>query len=224
MSNYRISINQLVNFSSASQAGKRAIIKQQLAPSPIKVSRYRLPKFRIAKAIQQHGDMSPIQEAINILKAKNATTSWQINDKKVSLEALDRFSKMKLPKILKELKYIPIKKNNKTLQVKDVDVVVAPEVIIKGTISGKKVIGGVKIHISKNGQYDLESSQYVASIVYNYLKKESEDGEVAVPELCFCLDIFRGNFVPAPARSGILMAKVEEFCEELKSLWKLASV
>ncbi|MGE0772342.1 MAG: hypothetical protein AB7K37_11565 [Cyclobacteriaceae bacterium] len=223
MNTYRISINQLVNFTSASQAGKRAIIKQQLRPSPVKVSRYRLSKTRIARSIIDHGSLGPIREAIKMLKAKEAKTSWQINDKKVSLEALERFSKMKLPRILEDLKYVPIKKTNRIFEVRTVDIVVAPEIIIKGTINGKSVIGGVKIHISKNGMYDLESSQYVASIVYNYLNKESGDGETAIPELCFCLDVFRGTFVQAPARSGELMSKVEKFCDELKSLWKQAN-
>lgn len=224
MGKYKISLNQLAEFSGASDASKRRIIRQQISPDTFRVPRYQLTKARIKKSIELKGDLTPINDAIRILQSKQVTTGWQINDKKVSLEALDRFIKIKLPALLKKLNFEVIQPENKTLELRNVDIIVAPEIIIKGVLNGRTVIGGVKIHISKSKPFDLIKSSYVATIVYNYLKdRVAKKDDIVLPELCLCLDVFNEKLVPAPNDSAEILRQIKGLCDEIKSLWNKAT-
>jgi hypothetical protein len=220
MGKYKISLNQLAEFDGASDASKKRIIKQQLNPDTFRVPRYQLTKARIKKCIELKGDLKPIYEAISSLEAKQATTKWQINDKKVSLEALARFIKIKLPTTIKKLDYKVIKPGDRVLQMRDVDVIVAPEIVIKGVLNGRNVIGGVKIHISKTKPFDLQKSKAVASVVYKYLNdKVAGRGDIVLPNLCFSLDVFNERIISAPDNSEEVIKQLRGLCDEIKSIW-----
>jgi hypothetical protein len=224
MGKYKISLNQLAEFSGASDASKRRIIKQQINPDTFRVPRYQLTKARIKKSIELKGDLSPIHEAIKILESKHATTSWQINDKNVSLEALKRFIEIKMPSVLKKLDFQVIRPENKLIELRDVDVIVAPEIVIKGKFNGRTVIGGVKLHISKRNPFDLKKSQYVASVVYKYLKeKVAGKDDLVLPELCISLDVFNARLVAAPDNVDENLKQLRSLCDEIKLLWDQAN-
>lgn len=224
MGKYKISLNQLAEFSDASDASKRRIIKQQVSPDTFRVPRYQLTKARIKKSIELKGDLSPIHEAIRILESKDVTTSWQINDKKVSLEALKRFVEIKIPSLLKKLDFQIIRPENKSIELRDVNVIVAPEIVIKGKLNGRTVIGGVKLHISKSKPFDLKKSQYVASVVYKYLvEKVAGKDDVVLPELCISLDVFNARLVPALDNVEEHLKQLKGLCDEIRSLWDQAN-
>lgn len=220
----KISVNQLAEFSGASEASKKRIIKQQLTPDTFKVPRYQLTKARIKRCIELKGDLGPIHDAVKILESKQATTSWQINDKKVSLEALTRFVKIKLPTVIKRMNFEVLHPDSKVLEVKDVDIIVAPEIIIRGKLEGRNVVGGVKIHISKTKPFDLPKSRYVATVVYKYLKERvASKDDVVLPELCLCLDVFNERLVPAQENPDKVIGEIQGLCDEIKLLWNKAA-
>lgn len=220
MGKYKISLNQLAEFSGATDASKRRIIRQQLDPDPFRVPRYALTKARIKKSLALKGNLAPIHEAIQILQDRKATTEWQINDKKVSLEALTRFIKIKIPSIFKKVEFEVIRPETSTMELREVDVIVAPEIVIRGKYDGQNVIGGVKIHISKTKPFDLERSRYVAAVVYKYLKDEvAQKDEIVLPELCLCLDVFNEKLVKAPDNSEEIVSILTNVCDEIKMLW-----
>jgi hypothetical protein len=115
MNQYKISINQLADFADASEANKRRIIRQQLSPSKVKVPRYQLSKAKIKKSLELKCSLEPITEGIRLLESRQPATDWQINDKKVSLEALKRFLKIRFPQILKKIDYSIFKPEGKVL-------------------------------------------------------------------------------------------------------------
>jgi hypothetical protein len=224
MANYKISINQLADFSDSTEAGKRRIIKQQLIPDTFRTPWYQLPKARIKKCIEYKGDLQPIKDALEILAKRNPITKRQTDDKRVSIAALERFITIKLPAILKQIDYTIIKHEVKIWKVNDVDIIVAPEVIIKGNLKGNTVLGAVKIHISQSNSFDLKQAGYVATSVYNYLMNNvAKPGEVVLPELCICLDIFGARLVKADINSELTVAEIKELCEEIKAIWEKAA-
>lgn len=221
MNKYKISVNQLADFSAASESGKKRIIRQQVKPSKVKISWYQMSKAKIRKSMELKGSLDPIMEGIKILEARKPLTKFQVNDKNVSLEALKRFVNIKLPVALKKMDYSVIKPKSKTLDVKDVDIIVAPDVVIKGKFMGHTVVGGIKIHISKTKPFDLSQAQYVSSVICKYLKEVvAEKGDIVMPELCFCLDVFDERLVPAPEKYEEIIKKVKDLCDEVKFLWQ----
>lgn len=219
METAKISLNQLAAFSNSTDAVKNSILKQQLKPNELKMSWYQLPKARIKKSITQKGDLKPIHEAIKILKARKPEGKHQIDDRKVSIEALENYLKIRLPKTLKANDLIIKQPQQKVFQIQGVDIIVAPEIFFELNSDGKTFRGAIKIHISKNKPFDLTQSRYVASCIYFYLKRIHPKDHVA-PDLCLCLDIFSGRFTAAPVKVEEMLAKIELLCTEINSLWE----
>jgi hypothetical protein len=220
MSNYFLSINQLAYFSRATDSGKKRIIKEQLSPNPVKVFWYQLPKARMKKCLTSNGDLQPIYDGINILMNKKPIKKRQNDDRLASIEALQRFVQLKLPTVMKSINYTIIKPDSTSLTIADVEIIVAPDLVVKGILNGKTVIGGIKFHISKNKPFDYNQSVYVASIIHQYLKTHiAKEGEFVLPELCFSLDVFGDRIVPAPANTKKILSEVEETCISVKKAW-----
>lgn len=223
MNDYIISINQLANFRNSSEKARRRIIAQQLSPDKFRIPWYQLTKARVKKSLESKGDLQPIFDGIDILKKRNALTNRQKRDKQVSLEALERFVEMQLPKFINEIEYSTLKPNQKVIQIEGVSVVVSPDIIIKGTINGKTVYGAVKIHISKGKPFDFEQSKLVSHLIYQYLINEvADDSSEVIPEFCLSLDIFGNRITSADKNDKSIDEEIKVLCLEFKNLWKAA--
>tara|TARA_R110000744_G_scaffold377046_1_gene491758 strand:- start:56 stop:730 length:675 start_codon:yes stop_codon:yes gene_type:complete len=223
MNRYQISINQLADFQKASEAKKRSIIKQQKTPNTFKIAWYQLPKARIRKALERKGDIGPILKGIEELKARKPIKKRQVNDKLVSLEAMQRFILFKIPIILRDTEYDIIKKPiSKSVYFDDVEVLVSPDVIVKYTISGQVYLGAMKIHISKGNKFDVKQQKYVATTLWKYLNEVvALEGEVIEPKLCLSIDIFGGGIIDAPNNTKGIIKRIHDICGEIKYLWNI---
>lgn len=221
MGKYIISINQFADFSKGTDAKKRSIIKQQKTPNTFKMSYYQMPKARIKKSFENNGDVQPVLDGINELQKRVLTKPRQINDRTVSLEAMEKFLKMQIPKIFKDMDYEILKKPKiRTLEISGVDVIVSPDLIVKVEIDGVIHYGGVKIHIAKGSKFDSRQQRYVATAIHNYLETvvASED-EVVLPEMCLSVDVFGAGIISAPNDLESYIRDMEVICEEIKTLW-----
>ncbi|WP_298550167.1 hypothetical protein [uncultured Algibacter sp.] len=223
-SNYVISINQLAAFSKATEAGKRRIIKQQKQPNKFMVAWYQLPKARIRKAIANNCDLEPILSGIEELKLRKPEKPRQVLDREVSLEALKRFVKIKLPHLLKDVPHEVIKKvETKSIIINGVEIIISPDVIYKLKLDGKTYVGAVKVHISKSNVFDNKQSRYISSLVYRYLKEVViGEGEEVIEELCLSIDVFGEKVIQTPNNLPKAMTDIEILCEEVKSIWNVA--
>jgi hypothetical protein len=223
MNNYLISLNQFADFYKATENGKKRIVAQQLNPDKLRITWYQTTKARLKKYFELKGDIKVIKEGIDSLMRKIPKSKRQENDKHTSIEALERFIQMRLPSILDEIDYYVIKTNVNCVSFSDVTVKVAPEIIIKGKLRGETVIGAIKIHISKNNSFDLKQSQFVATIIYDYLKDAfAESNEIVLPELCFCLDIFAGRIVSVPDNLEAFNSEILNICNDIKRVFSAA--
>jgi len=223
MSNYQISVNQMAVFPGLTEAGKKRVIAQQLEPDRLKVSWYQMPKSCFRRSIQKNGDLQPIYDGIKTLLDRQPSSKHQIQDRKVSIEALERFLNLQLPKIFQDVKFTILKPKTKNIIISDVEVIVAPDVIVNGHLNGKNVIGAVKFHISKNDPFDLNESKRVASTIHRYLVNEfQDDGFNILPELCCCFDIFSGRMINAKQADSSVKKEVDEICSEVKRFWDAA--
>jgi hypothetical protein len=218
--NCTISINPLADFSIASDAKRRSIIQNQKKPDTFKVSWYQLARARMKSTLAKKGDVTPILEGINQLKAKIPTKTRQINDRQVSLEAMERFLHMKLPNVLNGINYEVIKTESKSIKIKGVEVIVSPDIIIKAIIDDVTYVGAVKIHISKSNVFDNNQLRFIASTIYMYLDEVFDNEEyVVMPELCLAIDIFGSRIVNAPKIIDSEINNIEVICQEVKDVW-----
>lgn len=220
----QISINPLAEFAFATEAKRKSIIRNQKEPNIHMIPWYQLAKSRIRLAIAKKGDLQPILAGIEELKNRKPIKVRQINDRNVSIEALERFLEMKLPKVLKDIDYEVIKKPKKTdippLLVKGVEVIVSPDVIIKTTINGQSYLGAVKIHVAKTKTFDNNQLKHIASATYMYLENAFSGEEIMIhPDLCLAYDIFGGRIVHAPHDIIKGIKELEKICQEVKEVW-----
>lgn len=193
-------------------------------PDTFRIAHYQLAKARMKKALQLNGELTPILNGIKELNSRSLEKKRQINDRKVSIEAMERFIKLKLPKLLSNSKYEVVKPSKKkSFELKGVDIIVSPDVIIKIDVDGQIVIGGFKLHVSKSNAFNREQQQIVSSSLYKYLETEiAIDGEIVLPELCFSLDIFGNGFVATSSNYENTIKNIESLCEEIKMYWNVA--
>lgn len=222
--NYLISINQLADFSKATDAKKRRIIRQQKEPNKFMVAYYQLAKARMKKTIERHGDLEPILNGIDDLLLRKPIKTRQLNDKTVSLEAMRRFINLKLPDLLCDVPHEVIKKPKfKSIFLNGVEIIISPDVIIRVELDGKKYLGAVKIHISKNNVFDNLQSRYISTLLYKYLKEViANDDEEVLDSLCLSIDVFGDSIISVPKNISHTVNDIEMICDEVKTVWNAA--
>ncbi len=223
MPDYKISINQLATFSNSTDSKKKSIVRQQKNPPKVLVARYGLAKARIRKAIANYGNIQPILDGIQELKERNPETPFAISDKEVSIQAMERFIKMKLPAFLNDNVYEVLKKPKiNSFVIADVEIIVSADLIIKVFIEGQAFLGGVKIHIAKGDIFDRGQAKYVSTCLYQYLDLMFENtGIVVLPELCLSVDVFAETFFTAPTKIEKTLEDIETMCLEIKRIWPI---
>jgi len=217
----QISVNKLAEYlSTKSPSRRKQIIKDAKDPQKLKVTRYGDPKKALVEYLANNQDKKIIADAITGLQTKSATTSFQDNDKKNSILALESFEKMN-PIDLKDCKIEIYKGNNEKVELSEINISVNPDAIIRKVKDGKKYIGGVKFHISKSFALNTESQESVGVILKIFLEKYvAEDDETVDPNLCFSLDIFNNSCLHAPKAFISRLKIVEAACEEIKNRWQ----
>lgn len=220
----KISINPFVDFELSSNAKKLRIIKDQKNPSPLRVGWYQTPRASIKKSLSQNGDQKPLLDGIERLKNKITNKPQQLQNKMVSLEALDHFIEIKLPSVLKNHSYEVIReKEIKSVSLDNIEILVSPDVIFKIELMGETYIGAIKLHLSKNNIFDYGQSLNISTILHQYCLKLGEKYNLKVlPELCLSVDVFGERIVAAPVNSNASLKRIQNICKEVKRYWKAA--
>ncbi len=214
---FSISLNQYAMFSIATEKGKIGIVRQQLKPNPFKIQWYQLARGSMKRSIQRNGDLKPIVEAIKKLQNRKPANNRQLADKNVSIEALYRYIRMKLPEVFRTTSYVIVKPEIKTTTVAGVNVIVAADVIVRFEAEGKSRLGAIKIHCAKRA-FNYQQSLDIATILYKYLREIKAKDEIVDPNLCFSLDIFGDRIVSAPVHIQEALKRIEKNCNEIQEI------
>lgn len=223
MSNYyTISINPLAEFIKATDTRKKRIIEQQKKTSPIIVNWYQLAKSRMKKFIINNADYETIDDAILTLKNRKGLNQRQLIDRQVSLEALERFIKLKIPNVLQEKDIEFYKFKNKSISYQNVEITVSPDVIFSVKRDGIKHYGAIKLRVSKSKPFDNDQQNLIASTLYEYLKQNIIDNKSVIePDLCLSLDVFGNGYKALNANSNDTLVNYKSYFEEIKNIWKI---
>jgi hypothetical protein len=221
---YKISINQLADFSTATESRKKSILKQQKKPNPFLIPWYQLAKSKMKKSIVAKGDLEPIDLGIEELNSRKPKSNRQVIDRQVSIEALRLFKEVQLPQMLKDFPYEIVKKGKiKSIYINGVEVIISPDVIYRVRINGQKFLGGVKLHVAKGNIFDNKQLRYISTLIYQYLNEIiAEDDEEVLKELCLSFDIFGQRVISAPHNIHNCLYDIREYCDEIKTLWNVA--
>lgn len=160
-----------------------------------------------------------IVEAIERLQKSRQDTKFQKNNVRGSIEALNIFLRLHFPAHFKKLKCTFPSVSTKVYSLNGVDILISPDVIIRTTIDGRSIIGGIKFRISKGHGFESENALCAATAIRLYLEKHvALAGEVVDPSFCLSVDIFSERVVSAPANAAKYIKMLSDSCKEILRL------
>lgn len=222
----RISINQFVEFGKKkSKKSKLTLIRNQKFPKNFLSFWYKTAFACIRRSLLDNGSLVPIYKGIEILRNRAADTETKQRNNAVSIEALESFLNINLPKFLSTSKIEKLKVEQNWIEIDGVKLFLSPELVFKIKKSnGDSVIGAFKIHICKqeNKCFDFQMAEMVATQLYNYLNDIFEEKETVDPELCFSIDVFGKRIVAASIDPNKYNEEIYGICIEISELWDAA--
>lgn len=219
MSKARISLNKLGEYLQVNPKRRKTIVTDAKDPKVFIVKRYEAARKVARNYIVSGGDSNILQKGIENLEDKEPTSPLQEQDKLLSIESLRQLIKLKLP----DLSNFTIKsfnEKNAYLEISGVDVSINPDLIIRGELKGQKVVGAIKIHISKGNQLNKEAAKNVATLLREFVeKKVAKPHEKVYLPLCLSVDVF-GNVIESASKSyKQRMSNIDYACEEIALWW-----
>ncbi|MFN8263930.1 MAG: hypothetical protein U0T07_10410 [Chitinophagales bacterium] len=214
----RISVNKLAEYMDANATRRRKIVFDAKYPQKFIVTRYKEARDTIKQCLENGYGEDFVLNVIEELEDKECDTEFQKQDVALSIEALELFLDTDISS-LSDFNFTPTF-GNELLNISNVDISVNPDLIVSKEISGKKNIGAIKLHLSKNNTLSEESQKIVGAIIYTYtqdflLKRR----DVANPKLCISFDIFKQGIEICPSAYKMRMNRIEAACEEIALWW-----
>ncbi|WP_299180717.1 hypothetical protein [uncultured Aquimarina sp.] len=217
----KISINKLAEYLDSEALRRRRIIQEQKEPLPFIVTRYKEAKNAIINFIISNYNENIIDNTIEILNEKKCVSDFEISDRNTSIEALESFLEIKFPDTLLDFKISKPKKKY-SLKIKDLNVNINPDLLIRGKYRGKNIVGGIKIHISKTHPLNSENRKNVATMIHKVIEdKELNDEKKEISNLNFCIsiDVFNSEYDVAPKSYKKRRKNIEFACDEIGFVW-----
>lgn len=221
--NKRISINQFSEYSSKKrESSKLSIIRNQKKPDK-NFFWYQRAKASIRTSLREGGDLLPIYNGIEILTNSSPNGKRQLDNKNVSILALEQFVMMKLPSCIMGGKFEVLKLEKKSFIINELEISISPEFVFRmKKPNGESAIGGIKIHICKSKPFSLQTAELASTVLYKFLKETVNSDEGVDPRYCFTLDVFGDRVVSAPSNIKLYNETIDDLCEEIIKYWDAA--
>jgi len=220
----RISATKLGEYTDASPLRRRTIVRNQREPSDFIVARYEKARTALTDYfIGGANDVTPVAESALELSTLRGATDWQTQDFNVSGEALERFLDISDDFELDGLECSPGSNSAPKLVIADVDVSVRPDVILRGTLRNKRIVGALKFYFGKTTPLGDEAGLNVATLLQRYCDEHLiQSGEVTSPKHCAVLDVFAKRWFRSTRATQMRFRGLEAACEEIRLWWNAA--
>ena len=218
----RVSITPLITFVESTERRKLSIVKEQKRPSLIKVAPYATARAAMKNFIKDGFDEECIYKAINKLHIKQKNTQWSKNNAVNSIEALRHFIGMNFPHRVGKILCSFSKAIIKDCQIGDVNVTVAPDLILRWEDNGKRYVGAIKFRITKN-KLSFSAGRNAASLISYYLRQSvAESDEIVDNSHCLFVDVMNDVIYPAPTDISHSLDVINNACYEYSTIWNAA--
>ena len=217
--NPKISINKLGEYLEANPSRRRRIVFDQKNPVAFITTRYNKAREIAVEYFSSNFDEEIILGGIEDIDRDKNSTDFQANDNQKSMEYLERLLDIDLPNFdnLTISKYIG---DNPKVNLNGLEVSVNPDLIVRGILRGKKVVGAIKLHISQSNSLNDESAKNVATILHLFVEQFiAEDDELADIRLCYSIDIFSETIESAPRSFFRRRNYISDACLEIIMWW-----
>ncbi|EIM73276.1 hypothetical protein A33O_15945 [Nitratireductor aquibiodomus RA22] len=216
----RISLNKLCEFMTASIPRQRRIVRDQKFPPDYLRTYYREAQEAVASCIASELDnVSAVERQIDILNQQapdTVGTQRRIASNVDALETfLDMLDQINLQGAVPELGANDAPK----LRVRNVDISVRPEIILRMENRNGPVVGAMKVHFPKTNPLDERSAGYASAILQEWTRVYLPDDGSASGPLCCVLDIGSQCFYEGVRATRQRMRDIEDACATIAALW-----
>jgi hypothetical protein len=217
--NPRISVNKLGEYLCASPARRRTIIRDQKHPSDFVVARYNHVYDAIVDYLCSGNDMARIFQAIDTLRAIVPDTDFKEQDKLLSINALESFSRIANNLTIEGANYSSFDRKPPRLHINGVDISVRPEIQLIRSIRNNSKVGFFKLYIGKTHRLTQEAAAYIGALIRMYTEAFIAELGDYDPHICKVVDVFSEKIYPAPASYVRRMNDIEAACDEISRTW-----
>lgn len=220
MSKPKISLNKLGEYLQAKPQRRKKIVSDAKNPEPFIVTRYADAREAIKNYFISGFDEEILNTSIEALESKDTTTEFQEQDQLLSIESLEFMLEVNLPD-LSDFSISAYDGENPKLDISGVDVSINPDLVVRGSYRGQKVVGAIKLHISKSNQLDDEGAKNVATLLKEFVESHiAQNDEIVHLPFCISVDVF-GKFIEiAPKSFKRRMTHISSACEEIALWWE----
>lgn len=155
-----------------------------------------------------------------MLQKRQPKTNFAQSDIKNSIEALRFFLDIKFPEMKDLISCHFYKSDKKSFELSGVNIIVAPDLILRYKKNWINCLGGIKFHISKDKTFSYDGAQVAAYGIMSLLEKEvAGNDEIVDPILCLSIDVFGQRVMNALSLQNDIPERVENACEEIMAIY-----
>lgn len=216
----RISLNKLCEFMSATPPRQRRILKDQKFPNDFKRVYYREAQDAVAHCIASNlENVAAIERQIEVLNQQNPDNIGTQRRIAANIDALEAFLEMADSIDLGGAEPRLGENAAPRLTVRNVDISVRPEIILRGEGRSGPLVGALKLHFPKTNPLNENSAGYVSAVLQEWCATHLPDNGAPHGPLCFVVDV-GSRCSHAGVRSTVRrMRDIQEACETIAALW-----
>lgn len=216
----RISVNKLAQFATVKSARQREIVHDQKYPTEFKGMYYREASEAVASCLASGlEDLSGPEKAILLLKQQTPDKLGTQRRIASNIGALESFLNM-LDDIDLGGATATLGENSQPhLTIHNVQVSVRPELILRGSGKGGKLVGALKVHFPSTYALDEDSAGLVSAVTQEWCKAFKPDDGATFGPYCSVVDVGSKTFFPGVRATVQRMKDVAAACQNYAALW-----
>ena len=219
-----ISVNKLGEYLICRAARKRSLLHQRKYPDPdFQVGRYYQETEDAIQKYMTTGAVDPrlIENELNSLYQKTPEKSGTARRIASNIERLECFEDMLDDIDLTDIGSTAGSSRAKHMKICGVAISVRPEIILRGVGPRKqKLIGALKLQLTKSTDFDEEAARYVSVLVQEYCKCHLvQDNEIVHAPYCKVIDVGNEIVHPGVKSRKRRMRDIEAECQNISAIW-----
>ena len=166
-------------------------------------------------------DHDALQRAIERLKAGSPTSDHDAVRRRICVEAIACVQAASEAFECDGLRLTPAHLARHRIKAGGVIISCYPDLVVRGTVRGVKVVGAIKLRLCKKPAFDDTAGSLCATILKAQIEHaEARSGELVDRRLCRVIDVFNGCRVhQAPLSVKRRREQVVATCEEIALVW-----
>lgn len=216
----RISLNKLCEFMTVGPARQRRIIRDQKYPPDYQVVYYREAQEAIAQCIASSlEDIASIDRQIALLNQQSPDSVGAQRRLASNVDALEAFLDMIDDIDLRGATPSLGANQAPRLSVRNVEISVRPEIVLRAEGRTQPLIGGIKLHFPRTNSLNEDAAGFASAVLQEWcVATMANDGTASGPH-CFVIDVGSRRVHAGVRSTARRLEGIQAACQTIHALW-----